>query len=56
MPINLNGANIHANTSSLAIAALTTKSDTQIKAATTYEVVGVEPDGTGITALTLEKQ
>ena len=45
-----------AHGDTLAFAALTTKSDTQIKAATTYEVVGVEPDGTGITALTLEQQ
>ena len=40
----------------LAFAAQTTKSGTQFKGAVTYEVVGVQPDATGITALVLEQQ
>ena len=40
----------------LAFAAPTTKSGTQFKGAVTYEVVGVQPDATGITALVLEQQ
>jgi hypothetical protein len=45
-----------AHGDTLAFAAQTTLSNTQFKAATTYNVVGVQPDGTGITALTLEQQ
>ena len=40
----------------LAFASQTTKSGTQFNGAVTYEVVGVHPDATGITALVLEQQ
>ena len=45
-----------AHGDTLAFAAQTTKSGTQFKGAVTYEVVGVQPDATGITALVLEQQ
>ena len=41
---------------SLAFAAITDLDDNVIKAATTYKVVNVQPDNTGIVALILELQ